>query len=512
MKAVLQKITSVASSRALLAVFTLLSYAEVYVFVSGSFFETNRSLFGSAFAGILLLAFAIALTLFFGVSLFLAVYRKEEERNGVFCVFAEISALLFGAALPILMYYGRTAETATFLKTLPYFAAGLVAIATLLLIPLAKKKAILALVAVAAVVGLSAGVTAISANGEKLKFEAAPVVFDTGTDFSVVWCTNAVSVGYLEYTYGGQNYVVYDSTDGKYRADRRVHTVRVPYEHLFGNTYTVSSAKVLKNAAKYSKVGTFITSKTFSFAEKQEGDRLKLLSLTDWHEDVSALYETAAKVSDYDVLLMMGDAINYVNEFDDILNFIVIPGGKITGGAKPVLFARGNHEPRGKYGSMVKDVLGYDDFYYRASYGEYNFLVFDGGEDKPDDDPKNGGLFVSEAYREAELGEMDALSVMAGYNVCLCHIPVFAPSEESPQYTAFKKILEKQGVKLEISGHEHLLDYIENGSYGCLIAGGPTDDAGYVSCVITLSGGVASIEAIDEKGNKVRTYGPIALK
>ena len=60
----------------------------------------------------------------------------------------------------------------------------------------------------------------------------------------------------------------------------------------------------------------------------------------------------------------------------------------------------------------------------------------------PDDDPKNGGLFVSEAYREAELGEMDALSVMAGYNVCLCHIPVFAPSEESPQYTAFKKILD----------------------------------------------------------------------
>ncbi|MCR4726436.1 MAG: metallophosphoesterase [Clostridia bacterium] len=521
MKAVWQKIKSVASSRAFLAVFTLLAYAEIYVFVSSSFFERDRSLFGPAFIGILLLSLSIALTLFFGVSLFLAVYRKEGERNGVFCLVAEIVALLFGAALPILTYYGRMTESVTFLKTLPYFAAGLVAIATLFLIPLAKKKAILAFVAVAVFVGLSAGVTAISANGEKLEFEAAPVVFDTGKDFSVVWCTNAVSVGYLEYTYGDQKYVVYDASDGKYRLDRRVHTVRVPYEHLYGNTYTVASAKVLRNASRDPKLGTFIKSKGYKFADKVTGDELKMLSLTDWHEKTDRAATLAEMRSDYDLLLVMGDEINYVNEFEDIINFAVIPAGKITGGVKPALFVRGNHEIRGKYSGEIKSVIGLENYYFTTSYGEVNFLIFDGGDTKPDEDAEFGVVNVCESYREKQLAEMEALPVIAtGYNVCLCHIPLFSREilDEEPkgekadeQYERFAAILAHHEVKLEIAGHEHFLDYTQGGASATLIAGGPTEANGYVACFITVKAGVANIEAYNAEGT-VATYGPLALR
>ena len=516
-----QKFTEKTASAVILAVFTLLSYAEVYVFVSGSFFETNRSLFGYAFLSILLLAVLVALTLFFGVSLFFALYHKEVKRCGVLTFASELLTLALGAALPIVFYYARTVESAVFVKTLPYFLAGLAAILFLYLIPLARRKWCFAFVALVVLVGAVCGFSAVSANGEKLCFSADPVVFDNGDGFSVVWCTDQNSVGYLEYTYGGQKYVVYDQEDGRYRADGRVHTVRVPYEHLYGNTYTVSSAKVLKNASRNSKLGKFYTSKEYAFAQKVTGDSLTMLSLTDWHEKVDRTYRLAAMRPDYDLLLVMGDEINYVNEFEDILNYVVIPGGKLTAGVKPALFVRGNHEVRGKYSDKLKGVLGMEKYYFTTTYGEVNFLVFDGGDTKPDDDVEHGVINTCEAYREEQLAAMEALPVIpTGYNVCLCHIPLFSreildtePKAEKAdeQLARFNAILARHEVKLEVSGHEHYLDYMDGAQYDVLVAGGPTKTDGYVACVIMVNAGVASIEAYNAEGT-VATYGPIALR
>ena len=521
LKVIWQKFLKITSSAVALAVFTLLAYAEVFVFVSGSFFETNRLIFGYAFVSVLLLAVLAALTLFFGVSLFFALYHKDAKRCGILTFAAELLTIVLGVALPIVFYYARTVETAVFLKTLPYFLAGLAGILFLYLIPLAKRKWYFALIALVVLVGAVCGFSAVSANGEKVAFEADPVVFDNGDGFSVVWATNVNSVGCLKYTYDGQEYTVYDAEDGRYRADSRVHTVRVPYEHLYGNTYTVSSAKVVKNASRDCKIGGFITSKDYKFADKIIGDELTMLSLTDWHEKVDRTYELAAMRPDYDLLLVMGDEINYVNEFEDIINYVVIPSGKLTAGVKPALFVRGNHEIRGKYSDKLKSALGMDKYYFTASYGEINFLVFDGGDTKPDDDAEHGVVNVCEAYREAQLAEMEAIPVITtGYNVCLCHIPLFSREilDEEPkgdnadeQYARFAAILTRQEVKLEISGHEHYLDYMDGDVYDILVAGGPTKTDGYVACVITVKAGVANIEAYNAAGT-VETYGPIALR
>ena len=507
-----KKFTDKAASAVVLAIFTLIAYAEVYAFVSGGFFETNRLLYGYSFLSILLLTVMSGLTMYFGVNLYFSLYRPEVDRKGTMIFAAEILTLMIGAAIPVILYYARTMESVVFLKTLPYFLAGLAAFLFLILIPLVKKRGILALIAVVVTIGAVCGFSAVSANGEKLSFEAAPVVIDNGEDFSVVWATNVNSIGYLEYTYAGQKYTVYDAEDGKYRADKRVHTVHVPYDHLYGNTYTISSAKVLKNASRYSETGGFVTSKEYRFADKVTGSSLKMLSLTDMHEDVDSAYAVAAARPDFDILLMMGDEINYVNEFEDIIDYIVIPGGNITGGAKPVLFVRGNHETRGKYSSDIKDVLGMKKYYYTTSYGEQNFIVFDGSEETADDDPWSGGIFLSEVYREEELDEMESLPIpLSGYNICLCHIPVYSTGKDTDQYARFAAILKAWQVKLEISGHEHYLEYEKGEDFDTLIGGGPTDDNGYVSCMITIADGAATIEAYNAKGT-VTTYGPISLR
>ena len=507
--AVWQKVDKVVSSKVALAIFTLISYAEIYASVAGSFFEANRLLFGTSFVALLLLALLVLLTLYFGASLFLSL--RGDKASGVLSLAGELAAVAMGVAMPIIFYYGRATEAVNFLVVLPYFAVGLVAAVVLFLIPFARKKLVaticLLCFAVLAVGGIAAGV----AFGGSFRIEEAPAVFDNGTDYSVVWCTSAPSIGYLEYPHGDEKCVVYDAEDGKYRADSRVHVVHVPYEHLYGATYTVSAAKTVKNAAKNSVTGDFITSPSYTFAEKATGSDLKVLSVTDWHEDTTRLYASAAACGEFDVLLMMGDAIKYADEREDLINSVILPAGRLSGGTKPILFARGNHEPRGKYAGELKEMLGFGDYYYTARYGELNFLVMDGGEDKPDDDPKNGGLFVSEAYRETQLTAVEALPVPDGINLCLCHIPLFAPSEDSPQYTRFSALLGKWGVKLEISGHEHLLDLWTETPYATLVAGGPTDDLGFVSCLIEIKGNAATVTAKNHKGETVRTYGPIAL-
>ena len=146
-----QKVLKIASSVAALAVFTLLAYAELFYFVSGSFFEINRLLYGYSVLSVALIALLSGLTLYFGVSLFFALYHKEVKRCGVLTFVSELVVLAVGALLPVMFYYARTVESAVFTTTLPYFLAGLAAALFLLLIPLAKRKWYLAFVAVAVV-------------------------------------------------------------------------------------------------------------------------------------------------------------------------------------------------------------------------------------------------------------------------------------------------------------------------------------------------------------------------
>ena len=506
-----QKITKAVTSAVALALFALLSYAEIYLSVAGSFFEANRLLFGTSFVALLLLALQIALTLYFGVSLFLSL-RGGERPSGILALAGELAVIAMGIAMPIIFYYGRATEAVTFLAVLPYFLVGLLVAVALFVIAFAKKKVVALLLVIAMTVLSVGGVAAGFAFGGTFRIEENPAVFDNGTDFSVVWCTSAPSIGYLEYTHDGETYVVYDAEDGKYRADSRVHTVRVPYDHLYGATYRVGAAQVKKNAAKNSVTGDFITSREYRFASKITGTSVKLLSVTDWHEDTTRLCKAAAACGEYDVLLMMGDAVRFVNEREDLIDNVILPAGKIGGGVKPIVFARGNHEPRGKYASELKSMLGYDDYYFTATYGNLNLLVMDGGEDKADDDPKNGGLFVSEAYRDAELTAIEALPVPAGINLSVCHIPLFAPSETSPQYARFSAILEKWNIKLEIAGHEHYLDLVRGTAFDTLVAGGPTDEDGFVACRIDVTGDTCTITAMNDSGEIVRTYGPISLK
>ena len=502
------------SSVAALAAFAVVSYIDVYALVSAAFFEQTRmGGFGLSFLILIMLAISVALTLFFGVKLYLRIYKKDVSGNAVVILVAEICSVLLLLATIAVNVFGGTSTVGGYFTLAPYFVTGLAAVAFLMLMPLAAKKLYMGMIAVCLSVAIIGIVSVVSVDLREFSFESAPAVFDNGADFSVVWCTTAKSIGYLEYTYNDQQYIVYDAADGKYRADTRVHTVHVPYAHLYGNSYSVSAAKVIRNTPYTSKIGEFIKSPTYTFANKIDSDKMSVIAASDWHEDTGSLISAVAACKNFDVLLMMGDPANCLDEFDDIINYVVVPAGKTTGGTKPVLYVRGNHEPRGRYADQLKGVLGYENFYYTASYGSQNFFVFDGGEDKYDAHKEYGGLIVSEPYRAEELEYMNSLPVMGGYNICLCHMPLYTISGDNEGYALFRSILEKQDIKFEISGHEHALNMIAGDSYTTLIDGGPINHGEqYVVCYISISRGLANVEAINSKGEKVQSYSPVVLK
>ena len=97
-----------------------------------------------------------------------------------------------------------------------------------------------------------------SVNSSKY-FTALPGVYEMGDGYAVIWATSFSGTGYIKYTYGGVTHTVYDERNGIVRTNDTVHVVKVPYEHLQGNTYTVYSTEVTGHSYAVTNYGTTIS-------------------------------------------------------------------------------------------------------------------------------------------------------------------------------------------------------------------------------------------------------------
>ena len=173
----------------------------------------------------------------------------------------------------------------------------------------------------------------------------------------------------------------------------------------------------------------------------------------------------------FDFLLMNGDMISDINDADAMLSrvFDVIP--QITSGI-PVMYARGNHETRGRdahhFGRFCPNPSGQTYFMFRQ--GPVAFLVLDGGEDKPDSAPEYSGTVEFDAFRQAELEWIrevakDPLFAEAPVKVAIMHIPALRfPSSWYAQTWLnenFVPALNEAGIDLMLSGHHHQHLYVK---------------------------------------------------
>lgn len=96
---------------------------------------------------------------------------------------------------------------------------------------------------------------------------------------------------------------------------------------------------------------------------------------------------------------MLGDCAPALMSEDDIADYILDFAAELSGGSMPVIYVRGNHETRGRAAAELAECIGYNQFYYTTSLGNYDFVVLDSCEDKEDSHPEYGGMVDYQNYR-----------------------------------------------------------------------------------------------------------------
>lgn len=428
--------------------------------------------------------------------------------SAIFSVFSFIVATIYVIVLAGKESFGVYSLN---LKNSLYDAAFLVLVPFLaIFFPLLKgkiRKGVLAVVlAIVMVIGIClifpVGVYEITSN---------PTVIDTGENYSVVFSTSDFGTGYVEYTYNGKDYKVYDNTAGRLNTDSKIHSVNIPYEHLNNNTYNVGSVRVIEQYSYGSRLGKEVVSEDYTFAPTVGAD-VTYLVISDWHTEIERVYDAVEQIGDFDAVLLMGDASPGLDFEDEAVRNIVELSGKVTEGKMPVIFARGNHETRGGYAGKLSDALGLKEFYYTVDTDNYSFIVLDSGEDKDDSHPEYGGMTDYNTYRAEMVEWLKKTEVKNDKVIVLSHSWQVSDVEKDLSQAAWNEF-DRLGAKLVISGHSHDCRLLGgNETEDAMISthpnitgymdGGNREDK-YVASKMTLSNENIYIEAYDHFGEKV---------
>lgn len=289
-----------------------------------------------------------------------------------------------------------------------------------------------------------------------------PTVFVIDKDYEILIVTNeagkcAVSVG--------ENFY-FDESAGVFVSGRMLHKIRIPQSELDkAGKYTVIYCKTVKKKGYFSVFGDEEKS-VFDFLPLKKTDDINAYFLADVHKRFDEALECAEPFeADTDFYIINGD-IGEVESDDDyykVIDFL----GKLTKGMKPVLFARGNHDARGREAEMFTYFYPSDSgkTYFEFSIGTLSGVVLDCGEDKLDSHAEYGGANVFEKYRrvETEFLKSKKKNSDGGIFFAVCHIcPVMTTSQkedifdiEREVYTKWSAELERLGTRFMLCGHIH---------------------------------------------------------
>ncbi len=418
----------------------------------------------------------------------------------IFAVIYAIGLAVSESGEVFLLNLQKTLTEGTLLLLVPFFVLFYP------LLPVKTKKVIAALSIVAVLLSGFNEFYPLSSY----KITSTPMVIDNGEGYSIVFSTNDYGTAWAEYTYDGKDYKIYDNTGGRLNSDKKIHSISVPYEHLRNNTYKVGSTRVVEEFSYGSRRGKTVTSLEYDF-KYNNGDDQKWLVVSDWHTHVNmAIQSINNTASDYDGVILLGDATPGVDFEQQVITNIVNFGGQISGGTRPVLYVRGNHETRGSYAKDLPVALGIEQLFYTADIGPYSFVVLDSGEDKDDSHIEYGGMTDYNTYRADMIEWLRSVEVKNDKVIALSHSWEISSVEEELSYAGWAE-LDRLGTRLLLSGHEHecrflgenegkekdikekypdIIGYIDGGKVG----------NSYVASMLTLNKNGFEIYAIDNNG------------
>lgn len=446
----------------------------------------------------------------------LLTYKKIKPNKALTGIFCTLSAgfflytVIYSIGLLIdenfTVYTIQLADT--FSKALPIIALCSFA----LFVPAMNKKA---KVALAAAVLIIAAIWVVNDFYPltPYKITSEPTVIDTSEDYSVVFSTNDVGTGYVEYTFEGQDYKVYDHTAGRLNSDSKIHSINIPYEHLRNNSYRVGSVRVIAEFGYGSRLGKEAVSEEYTL-KYNDSENQTWLVISDWHTMLNKAYTAVDYLGDYDSVIFLGDSAPTADNEDDAIKNTIEFMGNISGGEKPAIYVRGNHETRGAYANDLPSVLGLDELYYTLNVGDYSFIVLDSGEDKEDSHSEYGGLTAYGDYRKTMVEWLKTAETDSDKVIALSHAWEISQVENDLAVTSWNEI-DRMGARLMISGHTHQCGFVNKEAEGInaeIFSAHPHIDAymdggksgkDYIASMLTLSPEAIGIKAVNQNGEEI---------
>ena len=421
----------------------------------------------------------------------------------VFAIVYTITAFSGEAKYATLLYLKDSLLVASILVFVPF---------SVLFLPKFKQETRKTITAVLLVITLLIGIFNIFPV-IPYKITSAPSVIDNGTEYSVVFSTNDYGTGYIEYNYNGKDYKVYDEMGGRLNSNSKIHSISVPYEHLRNNTYSVGSTRVYEQYSYGSHRGKTVNSGQYLF-KYNDSDIQTFLVVSDWHTELNDAYEAISNLGEYDSVILLGDSSPGVDFEEEVVRNIVEFAGRVSKGAKPVIYARGNHETRGQYAGKILDSLGLNEFYYTTDIGPYSFIVLDSGEDKEDSHPEYGGMNNYGQYRANMLDWMKTVNFENEKVIAISHSWTLCDVEKELSTAGWNE-LDRLGTRLILSGHYHqcrLLGSTEAEDEVSMLSAHPNivgyidggeTNGNFVASKMTLSPNGFTLEAYNNNGENV---------
>ena len=294
-----------------------------------------------------------------------------------------------------------------------------------------------------------------------------PVVYVVEDTYQIVFSSNVKSVGGVEIN--GKQY--HELAAGSQKSGSKVHKIVVPQEDLNNaKSYSIHTQKLVYRGPFGGIWGNEI-SENYNFRPVNSSDGIEYFALADVHMalEYSAM---SASYSNMEFLVFAGDVISMMDTFVDA-NFTNKVAHEITKGEIPVIYARGNHEVKGKMAEQFYKFVGAkgEDFYYYFKLDKIYGWVLDIGEDHDDDYWEYYGTANYDEYRQNQIDflqeEINNKEYQKyDYRLAVCHIPmVFVNSRKNHEYckAEFTRLLNQLDVDMSLSGHQHDLFVFEPG-------------------------------------------------
>lgn len=304
-----------------------------------------------------------------------------------------------------------------------------------------------------------------NANINYITYE--PVVYIVEDEYQIVFSSNSESRAWVVIgdDDNPENYY-YDNYQGYNKSYTKVHKISVPKTKLDETKeYTIHSQKITYRGPFGGFKGRDI-SETYSFKPINTDDGLNYYAISDIHMGTKPSVQSANHIQDKELLILAGD-LESMLEFESNAQYANKIAYEITRGEIPVIYARGNHELKGKYYESFHNYVGAkgEDFFYCFTFGNVYGLVLDLGEDHDDDYWEYYDLAKFDEYRNKQLDfvkkELESKEYEKyDYRLVVSHIPVpYVNSRHN--HKEFKhemtSLLNQMDIDLMISGHQHEL-------------------------------------------------------